>query len=641
MSKTKKESGSLSKKEEPLHTSDATKKKTFIDSRFLRPSVKKTKLTIDPRFSSVLDPSFHETDKKKKLAAKKSSLSSLNVDKFGRPLKKNKGKQQAQEMRKFYRLDEKDVEEQASDNQSNASDEDSEHLVSFDEKTFMDKALSEHPLANEDKVPQGDATFRFALVNLDWDQLKAVDIFMLLYGFLPIGGRLLSVTIYKSEFGKERMSREILEGPTIQYFKEKQRQKDITEEPCDDSNADEADFDSVALRRYQLDRLRYFYAIAVCDTSATAMHLYSECDGREFESSACFLDLRYIPDGVEFDQGDIVDECRGPVTPREYIPKPDMVTDALQRTRVKLTWDQDDPDRRKRLIEVLDTTTKKKKSSKNDKKEGLSEEETDSMDENLALYLASASSEDEHGNPQTMSKRELLLNRPFDDPFGKKQRENDLVDIEFKPAIDLDEHKKNNRDNDIHMEATFDNLDDQDEEADEFFQSKRRVDLEESDIDDTDAFNAKKTPFELYLERRKAKRRAKKLAKEQVRQEAIEAQKSALKGYKKKRNSDGDGLISEEARKDAARLALFTNEDAESSDDERRHQKKKKTLFKESEEKGALIENPSLLTDSRFTKQLLHDPSYAINPTDPAYKQTPGMKALLHTRAAIKKNRSQ
>lgn len=93
-----------------------------------------------------------------------------------------------------------------------------------------------------------------------------MDIYQVLNGFKPKTGVIERVTIFPSEFGKERIDREEREGPPKEIFKSTENDNDdedsdeeVTEKTIIRDQVEEGmgeDFDQEALRKYQLERLK-------------------------------------------------------------------------------------------------------------------------------------------------------------------------------------------------------------------------------------------------------------------------------------------------------------------------------------------------------------------------------------------------
>ena len=62
----------------------------------------------------------------------------------------------------------------------------------------------------------------------------------------------------------------------------------------------EGDVDEEKLRKYELEKLMYYYAIAEFDSIKTAEAVYSQVDNLEFGRSGNHLDVRFVPDEIEF-----------------------------------------------------------------------------------------------------------------------------------------------------------------------------------------------------------------------------------------------------------------------------------------------------------------------------------------------------
>ncbi|EDK40320.2 hypothetical protein PGUG_04418 [Meyerozyma guilliermondii ATCC 6260] len=428
-------------------TSDSRFKSVHNDPRFKAPSLKNFKVKVDERFSK---------DELKKLN-KKGRGKGAQIDRYGRKLKSD----DHSTFDKFYENEkneknEQEKEDKASDSSDSDSDSDSDSSPvvdrargegvsssesdsdsssdsdsdSDDSETgivYDEEAEESEVELEEGKPEEGEPSASFAVVNLDWDNVRAVDLMVTFQSFVPKGGSIKSVTIYPSQFGKEQMQREEIEGPSRELFKSKKKKKkhesDESDDEVDMNNVESMrkitkklyeeedgteDYDSKALRRYQLQRLRYYYAVVHCDSVSTAENIYKNCDGTEYESTANIFDLRYIPDGVTFEDDEPKDQCD--TLPTNYKPSAAFVTDALQHSKVKLTWDETPKER-------LAVSSRP-----------FSQKEIDEMD--FKAYLASDSdSEDE----KSSNKYKNLLGGTFD----KSDSEDDVdMEITFTPGLD-------------------------------------------------------------------------------------------------------------------------------------------------------------------------------------------------------------
>ena len=379
-------------------TKDARFASLSTDPRFKLPSKKHTHTKLDKRFDRILkDDEF----------SKKAS-----VDRYGRNLQKDAGRK---DLERLYSLEEDEDAESGEEDEvvrkelgrmdrkydpardggfSESSSSEDEGSESDEDEEDLEEAelyATEEQVA---QIPTGEVSRRIAVVNMDWDNVRAEDIMAVALSFLPAEGRIESVAVYPSEFGRERMDREEMEGPPKEIFASSKKEVESeSEEEEDGENSDSDDddddddeqikksllkedtgeeYNSTALRKYQLDRLRYYYAIITCSSPAPAQSIYEAMDGREYLSSANFFDLRFVPDETTFDEEKPRDSCTG--IPRDYKPN-EFVTDALRHSKVKLTWDAED------------------KVRKEVQKRAFSRKEIDEND--LQAYIGSASSDSE------------------------------------------------------------------------------------------------------------------------------------------------------------------------------------------------------------------------------------------------------
>lgn len=165
------------------------------------------------------------------------------------------------------------------------------------------------------------------------------------------------------------MKKDTTYGPPKEMFsharkKRRRRTKDGDEGDSDqDFQLDEHDDggDMAQLRKYEVNKMKYYYGIITCNKSKTANRIYEEYQGFEFELTNLRLSLSLVPDEMLFEQK-ARDECEE--IPPNYTFHDSKISRALNHSTIKLTWDAADPRRQARMQANASANKKKKKGKK-------------------------------------------------------------------------------------------------------------------------------------------------------------------------------------------------------------------------------------------------------------------------------------
>jgi hypothetical protein len=654
----------------------------MTDPRFRLPSKRRNKTKLDNRFSSLLtDPDFASSrtstvdrygrkilggDDKKKKALKQLYVDSEEEDNELEQSNVDPEESDNEDERSNVDLEEDDIDIEVEDDEvvekelkraagydparmggyssseEDKEDSDEEGGVEIEEAEFPDMQ------AEQAAVEMGEVSSRFAVVNLDWDNIKSTDLMAVFSSFVPTGGKIHKISIYPSEFGRERMEREETEGPPKEIFAKKEEEDEELDSE-DDSEDDEKirkdllqedegqDFDGTALRQYQLERLRYYYAVVVCSDNETAQHIYESTDGTEYLSSANFFDLRFIPDGTEFDDKPR-DECDS--VPSGYRPT-EFVTDALQHSKVKLTWDMD-PEEASRKDAI---------------KRAFSGSRAEIGENDLRAYLGSDSEDEEEEEEAEaveespkLSKKELTrqkmraaLGLP-DDPTPKSKKSAGPVgDMEITFTAGLSSKGKGGvfENEPIKEETTAEAYVRKEKERKARRKEKAKARREDQDPDAVEGEKEKETEKEkvdenlgfddpFFATDEKVKTKASKSQRKEARLAKREA-KAAEAAAKASNRAELELLMQDNSTEAASHLDHFDIKEIARAEKNKKKKKGKKDKSKEVEggKRGGLQNSFEMdVGDERFSK-LFEDHEFAIDPSNPKFKDTEGMKALL------------
>jgi hypothetical protein len=622
------------------------------DPRFQLPSRRHTTVKVDKRFSRILrDEDFTRKAK---------------VDRYGRPVEADSERQRLKrrfeiesdednssdddavvqkELRRVHQIRDPLREGALSDSSSEES--------SGEEEDDEDIQPNEGGLAAQlegEQVPTGEASSRLAVVNLDWDNIRAEDLMAVFSSFLPVEGRLLKVTIYPSEFGKERMDREEMEGPPAEIFASKEGEADF--ESGSDIQHDEEgikksilkpdegeEFDSAKLRQYQLERLRYFYAVLTFSSSAAAKAIYDAVDGTEYLSTANFFDLRFIPDETDFSSDKPREECEK--IPDGYKPN-EFVTDALQHSKVKLTWDTEDVSRKEAQARAF--RGGRQEIDENDLKAYLGTDSSDDEAEEIPATVSIESDKAISKKKEERQKMRALLGLGAEPLKASKKDQGPVGDVQITFSSGLSgvrDKKASVFENEPEMEETtvekyIRKERERKQKRKEKLKHTQGVSQAEKDGQDTPAPDAdgqninEQAPDLGFDDRFFAAPENDKLSASKIRKEERlkkRAEREAEEVANAAERAELELLMVDDKDTHVRHFDMNEIEKAERRARKKgKHRKRDKSLVEDMVDKDDFKVDTK---DPRFAPRLFENHEFAIDPTNPKFKGTSGMKALL------------
>ncbi|KAK8797428.1 hypothetical protein WA158_004636 [Blastocystis sp. Blastoise] len=587
-------------------------KNVFSDPKFKEIKSNKTKIAVDKRFEKVFDSRF-TGEQGKGVDSRGRKISDKNRrSEMSKYYKLQKEQEEDEKLEKLNQLARGEIDNESSTSSSEESEEQSEEESSSSnsdvesEVEIEDEDLIDMPLKDTDEIEMGEETRRLACVNLDWAKVKAVDLYSVFSSFAG-AGNIVSVTIYPSQYGKDRMKKEEQYGPEGRI---------VYTEIEDDEETNEQKSES-RLRAYERARLRYYFCVVECDSVLTASTIYKNCDETEYQHSGNLLDLRFIPDDIKFNAKEIVDKCT--FLPLDYSPA-NIVTDVLARSTVDLSWDKQDDDRSE-LLQWHGSNSKKK--------------EDVYLDKDIERYIASDSENEEDEEETTEEKQEQKDTEKLRQKYLQLLKEKNIS----VPGVDASENTNKDDEN---------NVDDESKDKEVTFvpglENKLKQRLESKAVEETE------TAYEKYRRTMKEKRKQRKAQKSEdadshgnekndddlYNDDAIDPDtlndpffqsSTESKSKKEKKNKKKEQLKeTEEEKKQREQLELMLiqeDDDAPLVDDDDADDK-----YMAKNKRKAQDDFKMDLSDSRFSS-LYNDPNYHIDPTSNNYAKTDNMNKLI------------